>query len=83
MEKQLLRETKPLPPAAKGKVHVNPTVLTDRKLRAALVQMAQTITAQTHSITYQATREGSLMENPHASTVASRLRDFTMINPPA
>ena len=44
--------------------------------------MAQAMTTQAHSITAHATREGTPMENPHASTMASKLRDFTRMNPP-
>ena len=61
---------------------VNVAALTDGEVREALVQMAQSITTQAHAITSQATREGAPRENPHASTTASRLRDFTTMNPP-
>ena len=57
------------------------TVLTNQEVRAALVQMAQSITAQEHAITAQATREGSPRKNPHASTMARRMKDFTRMNP--
>ena len=52
-----------------------------REVRAALVQKAQAITTQAQAITAQATRKGAPRENPHASTMASRLRDFTRMNP--
>ncbi|TMX01786.1 hypothetical protein EJD97_023616 [Solanum chilense] len=62
-------------------VSVNPAALTDGEVRAALVQMAQAISAQAQAITAHDTREGALLENPHASTMASRLGDFTRVNP--
>ena len=45
--------------------------------------MAQAITTQPQAITAQATREGAPRENPHAITMASKLRDITRMNPPA
>ncbi|TMX04747.1 hypothetical protein EJD97_004916 [Solanum chilense] len=68
--------------AAGVQVSFNPAALTDGEVREAMVQMAQAITAKAHTITTQATREGSPIENPHARTVASRPRDLTRINPP-
>nr|XP_019069806.1 uncharacterized protein LOC109120449 [Solanum lycopersicum] len=49
--------------------------MTDGEVRAALFQMTQTIMSQ-------ANRKVVPRENPHASTMASRLRDFTRMNPP-
>ena len=72
----------PQAPAAGVQVHVNPAALTNGELRAALVQMAKAFTAQTQAITAQATREGAPRENPPTSTMASKLRDFTRMNPP-
>ncbi|TMW94811.1 hypothetical protein EJD97_009769, partial [Solanum chilense] len=72
----------PQAPAAGVQVPVNPATLTDGEVRAALVQMAQAFTAQTQAITAQATREDAPRENPRANTMASRLRDFTRMNPP-
>ncbi|TMW84532.1 hypothetical protein EJD97_024973, partial [Solanum chilense] len=72
----------PQAPAAGVQVPVNPAALTDGEVRATLVHMAQAIIAQAQTITTQVTREGAPMENPHASTMASRLRDFTRMNPP-
>ena len=59
----------------------NPTALTDGEVRATLVQMAQAITALAQDITAHATRERSPRDNPHASTMVSRLRYFTRMNP--
>ncbi|TMW90505.1 hypothetical protein EJD97_015616 [Solanum chilense] len=75
-------QTPPQAPAAEVQVPVNPAALTDGEVREALVQMAQSITTQAQAITTQAIREGVPRENPHASTMASRLRDFTRMNPP-
>ena len=44
--------------------------------------MAQAITTQAHAIIAKDTREGAPWENPHASTMASRQRNFTRMNPP-
>ena len=61
--------------AANDQVPVNPPAMTDGEVRAALFQMNQTIMSQ-------ANRKVVPRENPHASTMASRLRDFTRMNPP-
>ncbi|TMW97051.1 hypothetical protein EJD97_006309 [Solanum chilense] len=68
-------------PAAGVQVPVNQAALTDGEVRAAMVQMAQAITAQVQAITPHATREGASWENPHAITMACRLTNFTMMNP--
>ena len=60
---------------------VNPAALTDVEVREVLVQMDQVITTQAQAITAQASREGAPSENPHASTMSSKLRDFTRMNP--
>ncbi|TMX00996.1 hypothetical protein EJD97_025438 [Solanum chilense] len=58
-------------------------------IRDILVQMAQDITTQDQSATIQAqamtphaNREVGPRANQEVSTMASRLRDFTQINPP-
>ena len=63
-------------------VPINQAVLTDGEVRAALVKSTQAIIAQTQAITAQATREDAPRENPDANSTASRLRDFTWMNPP-
>lgn len=60
----------------------NLVALTDGEVRATLVQIAQAITTQELAITTPATREGAHRENLHANAMASRLRDFTRLNPP-
>ncbi|TMW92618.1 hypothetical protein EJD97_012786, partial [Solanum chilense] len=71
----------PQAPTVGVQVPFNPATLTDGEVRATLVQMAQAITVQAHAITAQATREGAPRDNPHASTMVSRLRYFTRMNP--
>ncbi len=44
-------------------------------------QMAHAITTQDQAITDQAVKKGAPRENPHARTMASRLRDFPRMNP--
>ena len=56
---------------------IDQAALTDGEVRAAPVQMAQVITAQTQAITTQTTIEGASRENTNASTMASRLKDVT------
>ena len=50
-------------------------------MRVAIFQMDQAITTQAQSIIAQANREVVSRENQHARTMASRLRDFTRMNP--
>ena len=45
-------------------------------------RMVQAITTQAQTITTQDNREIVPQENKHTSSMASRLRDFTGINPP-
>lgn len=61
---------------------VNPPPLTDGHIRAALIQLAQASTIQDHVMTAQANRE--VVPRPHqqVTTIASRLMDFTRMNPP-
>ena len=51
-------------------------------MRETLFHMFQAITVQAKVIMTQAIREGAPRENPHTRTMASRLRDFTRMNPP-
>ncbi|XP_015087034.1 uncharacterized protein LOC107030175 [Solanum pennellii] len=60
----------------------NPDGLNDGEVRNAFLQMEQDITTRAQAITAQSAREGAPRENPHASTKAIRLRDFTGMNPP-
>ena len=60
---------------------MNPLAMTDGEVREELLQMAQDITTQAQAITTQANREVVPPENQHASTMASRLRNFTRLNP--
>lgn len=69
-------------PTARVLVLVKPVALPDREVREQIVQMVQAITTHAHDIIAQATSEGACRENPHASTMASRLRDLTRMNPP-
>ena len=72
----------PQAPIAANQVRVNPTWLRDAEVRNILLQMEQAITTQAQAITAQSAREGAPRENLHTSTMASRLRNFTIMNPP-
>ncbi|XP_015075453.1 uncharacterized protein LOC107019477 [Solanum pennellii] len=53
----------------------------DDEVRATFLQMAQAITTHAQGITTQANREVVPPKNQHVSTMATRLRDFTRMNP--
>ena len=60
-------------------MHFNPIGLKDEEVRTALVQIAQAIALQAYSMTVQAEQQGFSRDNPPASTMANRLKDFTRI----
>ena len=64
------------------KMLVNRAGFTNGEVRTTLKQMALDITLESHAITAQEEEEGVPNKNPHASTMATRLRDFTWMNPP-
>ncbi|TMW99832.1 hypothetical protein EJD97_001882, partial [Solanum chilense] len=76
-----VNQVSPQDPAARMEMHVNQTGLTDGEVRTVLVQMAQSITLQAHSMIAQVDQEGFPWENPPASTMANRLSDFMRMNP--
>ena len=51
-------------------------------MRDALIYLLQSITTQAQDIMAQAAREGAPRGNPHASTMASRMRYCTRMKPP-
>ena len=71
----------PQSPSDGVEVLVNPAALKDGEVREALVQMVQAITTQAHGMTTQATRVGASRKNPYASTMATKLKYFTIMNP--
>ena len=60
---------------------VNPPTLTDGDIRAAIIQLAQDTTVQAQSMTAQANREFVTHPHQQVTTMASRLRGFTCMNP--
>lgn len=81
MEEQLLREMKFLQiPASRMDMLVNRAGFIDEEVMNALLEMA--LVTQVQAITSQDTSEGVPKENPHASTMVIRLRDFTRVKPP-
>ncbi|TMX04117.1 hypothetical protein EJD97_011491 [Solanum chilense] len=77
-----VNQVPPQAPATGMEIPVNQTRLTDGEKRTNLVQMAKAITLQAHSMTAQVEQQGVPRDNPPSSTMASRLRDFTRVNPP-
>ena len=65
--------------SANDQVSINPAAMSDGEVRSAL--LSQDITTQTQAIMEQANIEVVPLENKHASTMASCLRDFTRMNP--
>ena len=68
---------------------VNPPPLTDGEIRASFLQIVEAITTQAQYVTTQAQamtaqfdREVVPRANQHVGTMASRLIDFTRMNPP-
>ncbi|TMW93157.1 hypothetical protein EJD97_012096, partial [Solanum chilense] len=72
----------PQAPAAEIEMFFNPSGLTNREVRTALVHITQVITLQAQDMKAQAEQQGVIRENPPSSTMANRLRDFTRMNPP-
>ena len=67
----------------------NPPPMTEAEIRVILDQMdqsmttqAQTETNQAHAMTAQSNRDVAPRPHQQVSTMASRLRDFTRMNPP-
>ena len=63
-------------------VPIHSPAMTDGEVRESLFQMSQAISNQCQAITAQANREVVLRENQHASIMATRVRNFTRMNPP-
>ncbi|WMV49973.1 hypothetical protein MTR67_043358 [Solanum verrucosum] len=67
----------------------NPQAMTDVEFRLAFLMLTQDMTAQAQAVTTQAqgmtaqsNRDVGPRVNPNMNTMASRLRDFTKMNPP-
>lgn len=71
-----------VPTLANDQVPINPSAMTDDKVRSSMFQMAQGITTQSQAITAQDYREFVPRENQHTSNMARHARDFTRMNPP-
>ena len=67
--------------AGKFQVPINATGLTDGDVKEALLHVAHAFNTQAQDITARANREGAPRMNPHANTMASKLWDFTRMNP--
>ena len=63
-------------------VSINTPAMMYGEVTGALHQMSQAISNQAQAITTQANREVVPRENQHASIMATRLRNFTRMNPP-
>lgn len=61
---------------------VNRTGLTYGAVGKSLKEISQAITSQARAMTAQAEQQGFPRKDPLNSTMASRLRDFTRMNPP-
>ena len=71
-----------------GQIPVVPPPMTDGEIRAAFINLSQAITSKANNVTSQVqvmtsqvNREVGPQVPQHSSTMASRLRDFTRMNP--
>ena len=60
----------------------NPLAMMNGEVRESLIQMVHAITTQAQDIMSQDNMKVIHRDNQYASTMASRLRDFTRMNPP-
>ena len=80
-EQLLGNEVPPQALAAWMEMSVNPTEFTNVKVRTSFIEISQAITLKAQSMTALAEQQGVPRENPLASNMANKLKDYTRMNP--